>query len=121
MPGRRRVGPDEKLVLGRVDGDDRAAHAVVDLTQPVVVASDDAVADGELLAGDEDALAQPPLALELGARQRVETRAAGVVARDEDRLSARARSFTVAPRGDGRVLGRKRGLMVPAEDVQLGA
>ena len=113
------VGADEKLVLGRVDGDDRAAHAVVDLAPPVVVASDDAVADGELLAGDEDALAQPTLALELGARERVETRAAGVVAGDEDRLSARARGFTVAPDGDGRLLGRKGGLMVPAEDVQL--
>ena len=70
------VGAHEDVLLGRVDGDDRAAHAVVDRAQPVVATRDDAVTDGELVAGDVDALAQPAVALQLGADQRVEALAA---------------------------------------------
>jgi hypothetical protein len=61
------------------------------------------------------------LALELGARERVEAHAAGVVASDEDGLSAGARGLAAAPDGNGRPLGRMRGLTVPAQDVQLAA
>ena len=63
------VGAHEHVLLGRVDGDHGAAHAVVDRAPPVVATRDDAVTHGELAAGDVDALAQPAVALQLGARR----------------------------------------------------
>ena len=57
------VGAHEHVLLGRVDGDHRAAHAVVDRALPIVATRDDAVTHGELAATDVDALAQPAVAL----------------------------------------------------------
>jgi hypothetical protein len=116
-----RVGTDDQLLLGRVDRDDRAAHAVVDCAQPIVAASDDAIADGELLASDVDALTEATFAPKLGARQRVETPAADVVARDEDSLPARTRNLMLTPGRDRRSLRRGSRLGVPREDVHLRA
>jgi hypothetical protein len=56
------VGAHEHVLLGRVDGDHRAAHAVIDRPLSVVAARDDAVTDGELVATDVDALAEPAVA-----------------------------------------------------------
>ena len=100
------VGAHEDVLLGRVDGDDRAAHAVVDRALAVVATRDDAVTHGELVAGDVDALAQPAVALQLGADERVEALAALVVTHDQDGLPPRARGLALAPRGDRGVLAR---------------
>jgi hypothetical protein len=56
------VGAHEHVLLGRVDGDHRGAHAVLDRPLAVVASRDDAVTDGELVPGDVDALAQPAVA-----------------------------------------------------------
>ena len=94
------------VLLGRVDGDDGAARAVVDRPLAVVATRDDAVTDGELVPGDVDALAQPAVALQLGADERVEALAALVVARDQDGLPPRAFGLALAPRGDRGALAR---------------
>ena len=112
------VGAHEDVLLGRVDGDDGAAGAVVDGAQTVVAARDDAVTHGELVPGDVDALAQPTVAAQLGADQRVEALAAIVVACDQDGLAPRARGLALAPRGDRRTLARAGTLRVVSDDVQ---
>ena len=57
------VGAHDEVLLGRVDGDHRAARAVVDRPLAIVATRDDPVADGEVAATDVDALAQPAVAL----------------------------------------------------------
>ena len=61
------VGAHEHVLLGRVDRDDRGAHAVIDRPLTVVATRDDAIPHGELVASDVDALAEPVVALQLGA------------------------------------------------------
>src|SRR6266516_2881110 len=92
------VGAHEDVLLGRVDGDHRAAHAVVDTALAIVAPCDDAVTDGELAVGDLDALTEPAVALELGADERVEALAALVVRHDQHRLPPRACGLALAPR-----------------------
>ena len=65
------VGAHEQVVLGRVDGDHRAAHAVVDRPLAIVATRDDPIAHGELVAPDVDAVAQASVALQLGADERI--------------------------------------------------
>ena len=112
------VGAHEDVLLGRVDGDHGAARAVVDGAQTVVATRDDTVTHGELVPGDVDALAQPTVAAQLGADQRVEALAAIVVACDQDGLAPRACGLALAPRGDRRMLARAGALRVVSDDVQ---
>ena len=63
------VGAHDNVLLGRVDGDHRAAHAVVDRPLAVVATRDDPITDRELAAGDLDALAEPAVARQLGANR----------------------------------------------------
>ena len=111
------VGAHDHLLLGLLDGDHGAAHAVVDGPQVVVATGDDAIADRELAAGDLDALAEQTLADELGASEGVQARAAVVVTHDEDRLPPRALGLALAPPGDRRPLARRGGLLVASDDV----
>ena len=103
------VGAHEHVFLGRVDGDHRPAHAVIDRPLPIVAPRDDPIAHGELAATDLDALAQPSVALQLGADERVEALAAVVVTDDQDSLPPRAGGLAVAPRGDRCVLAARPG------------
>ena len=109
------------VLLGRVDGDHRAAHAVVDRALAIVATRDDAVTHGELAATDVDALAQPAVALELGADERVEALTALVVTHDQHGLPPRAFGLALAPRGDRGALTRACALDVAVDDVQLAA
>ena len=68
-----------------------------------------------------DALAQPAVALELGADERVEALAALVVTHDQHRLPPRACGLALAPRGDRCVLAGACALRVAGVDVQLAA
>ena len=111
------VGAHDQVLLGRVDGDHRAAHAVIDRPLPVVATCDDPVAHGELAATDVDALAQPSVAVELGADERVETLAASVVTDDQHRLPPGARVLALAPDGYSGVLATVLALRVAEADV----
>ena len=57
------VDPHQHLFLGRVDGDHRAAHSVIDRSLPVVAPRDDPVTDGKVASTDLDAVAEPAVAL----------------------------------------------------------
>jgi hypothetical protein len=111
------VGAHEHVLLGRVDGDHRAAHAVVDRALAIVATRDDAVTHGELVATDVDVLAQPTVALELGADVRVEALAALVVTHDQHRLPPWARGLPRTPCGDRRALTRACALDVAFDDL----
>jgi hypothetical protein len=112
------VGAHEDVLLGRVDGDDGPARAVVDRSHTVVAAGDDPVPHGELLAGDVDALPQPAVALQFGTDEGVEALAALVVACDEDGLAPPASCLALAPRGDRRTLARAGTLRVLSDDAK---
>ena len=109
-----------QVLLGRVDGDHRAAHAVVDRPLAIVATRDDPITHGELAAADVDALAQPAVALELGADERVEALAALVVTHDQHGLPPRACGLALAPRGDRGVLAGACALRVAGVDVHAG-
>ena len=109
------VGAHEHVLLGRVDGDDRAAHAVIDRPLAIVASRDDAITHGELAATDVDALAEPSVALELGADERVEALATVVVTHDQHRLPPRASGLALAPRGDCGALPGACALARPAK------
>jgi hypothetical protein len=111
------VGAHEPVLLGRVDGNHRATHAVIDRALAIVATRDDAVAHGELAPGDVDALAQPAVALQLGADERVEAFTAVVVTHDQHRLPPRALSLALAPRGDRHALTRACALHVAFDDL----
>ena len=81
----------------------------------IVATRDDPVTHGELAAGDVDALAQPAVALQLGADERVEALAALVVTHDQHGLPPRAFGLALAPRGDRGVLAGACALASPAE------
>ena len=100
------VGAHHQVLLGRVDGDHRAAHAVVDRALAIVATRDDAVTDGELVASDVDALAETAVALQFGADERVEALAALVVTHDQHGLPPRTFGLSLAPRGDRCALTR---------------
>jgi hypothetical protein len=51
------VGAHDHVLLGRVDGDHRAAHAVLDRPLAIVATRDHPVPHAELAAADVDALA----------------------------------------------------------------
>ena len=95
----------------------RAAHAVVDPALAVVATRDDPITHGELAAADVDALAQPSVAFQLGADERVETLAALVVTHDQDGLPPRACGLALAPRGDRGVLAGAGARRVAGVDV----
>ena len=101
--------------------DHGAAHPVIDGALTVVAAGDDAVADGELLACDVDALAQATIAQQLGTRERVQSRAPSVVARDQDRLAPWTRGLVFTPGRDRGALSRACGLDVAGADVHMAA
>ena len=107
------VGAHDEVLLGRVDGDHRPTHTVIDRALAVVATRNDTVPDRELIASDVDALAQPAVALELGADERVEALATRVVTHDQDRLPPRARALARPPRGDRRVLAGACALASP--------
>ena len=109
------VGAHEHVLLGRVDGDHRAAHAVVDRPLAIVATRDDPITHGELAATDVDALAQPAVALQLGADERVEALAALVVTHDQHGLPPRACGLALAPRGDRGVLAGACALRVAGD------
>jgi hypothetical protein len=111
------VGTHEHLLLGRVDGDHGAAGAVVDRPLAIVATRDDPITHGELVATDMDALAEPTVALELGADERVEALAALVVAHDQDSVPPRARGLALAPRRDRCVLTGACALDVAFDDL----
>ena len=111
------VGAHEHVLLGRVDGDHRAACAVVDRALAIVATRDDAITHGELAATDVDALAEPAVALELGADVRVEALAALVVPHDQHSLSPRAFGLALSPRGDRGALSRACALDVAFDDL----
>ena len=114
------VGAHEHVLLGRVDGDHGAARAVVDRALAVVATRDDPITHGELVATDVDALAQPTVARQLGADERVEALAAIVVAGDQDGLPPRAGGLALAPRGDRRALARACALRVAGDRCATG-
>ena len=98
------VGAHHYVLLGWVDGDHGAPHPVVDGALAVVATRDDAITHREVAATDVDALAEPAVALELGADERVEALAALVVTHDQDGLPPLAGGLALAPRGHSRVL-----------------
>ena len=106
------VGAHEHVLLGGVDGDHRAAHAVVDRPLAIVATRDDSITHREVAATDVDALAQPAVALKLGADERVETLTALVVTHDEDGLSA-AISPRVTARSSGKCWPTSRATSAP--------
>ena len=94
------LGAHKHIFLGLVDGDHRAAHPVLDRAIAIVATRDDPITDGELVATDVDALAEPAVALQLGTDESVEAPAALVVTHDQDGLPPRAGGLARPPRGD---------------------
>jgi hypothetical protein len=94
------VGAHEHLLLGRVDGDHRAAHPVVDRPLAIVATRDDPITHGKLAPRDLDALAEPAVATQLGTDERVEARTALAVTHDQHRLPPRAGDLARPPHSD---------------------
>ena len=111
------VGAHKDVLLGRVDGDHRAARAVIDGPLAIVATRDDPITDRELAATDVDALAQPTVALELGADECVEALASLVVTHDQHSLPPPAFPLARPPRGNRRALTHACALDVAFEDL----